>query len=201
MIDLTLTQFLKATSTAKPENSIIAPRVAHDTIPYSMFDVLDAVQENQLAKGRSDYFSFSDWDNGHSVVDHIRTTALYVEYEAERKEVVQLHLNEMNLDYYVLPTFATDRTAKGGKKRVDCFGFAIGLEETLDDRDTIRAASLIIEALECGGLTDGSYMPTYLLRLRAGQIEHHPGALFTRDLMDEAALVRTNVRTWIREVL
>lgn len=201
MIDLTLTQFLKATSTAGPENAIIAPRIAHDAIPYTMFDVLGAVQENQLAKGRVHYFSFSDWDGGHSVADHVRSTLLYVEYEAPRKEAVQVHLNEMGLDYYVIPTVATDRTAKGGKKRVECFGFAIGIESPLDDRDTIRMASLIIEAIECGGLTDGSYMATYLLRLRKGQIEHHAGRLLGRDFMEEAALVRTNVRTWKREAL
>ncbi|KXU30635.1 hypothetical protein A0J57_20020 [Sphingobium sp. 22B] len=201
MIDLTLTQFIKATSTAKPENVIIAPRNAHDAIPYTMFDVLDAVQENQLSKGRTDYFSFSDWDDGHSSADHLRTTLLYVEYEASSKEAVQFHLDEMSLDYYAIPTFATDRTSKGGKKRVDCWGFAIGLNEPLYESDTIRMASLAIEALECGGLTDGSYMPTYLLRLRAGQIEHRSGKLLSREFMEEAALVRTNVRMWIREVL
>ncbi|WP_022684108.1 hypothetical protein [Sphingobium bisphenolivorans] len=201
MIDLTLTQFLKATSTAKPENAIIAPRAAHDAIPYTMFDVLDAVQENQLAKSRSDYFSFSDWDDGHSSADHVRTTLLYVEYEASRKEAVQDRLAEMGLDYYAIPTFATDRNKEGRKKRIDCWGFAIGLDEPLNESDTIRMASLIIEAIECGGLTDGSYMPTYLLRLRAGQIEHNAGKLLSREFMEEAALIRTTVRTWKREVL
>jgi len=165
-----------------------------------MFDVIDAWRENQVAQGRTHYFSFSEWDNGHSLADHIRTTALLVEYEAGRIDAVKQHLDEMGLAYFVIPTFATDKTAKGGKKRVDCYAIAIPLQEALNDSDTLRAASLVIEAIEIGGITNGSYMATYLFRFRdTGSAEFRPGKLFSRTIMEDAATVRTNVRTWVRE--
>ena len=190
MTTLTISRFLTATSTAKPDSQFTAPIHDDGTVGYDARDLIATYAEQQFEGGFSNYFSFSRWDGSHDMEGHQGTTALTLEYDLAHVDRVRDALATLPLAYYEIPTIA-------GRSKAVLFAFPV--EEALDWTDTTRAASLIAQTIEQGGLFPNSFLYTYFFRFRdGGPITFRDGVLMSRAFIDEAHGIITRIKAFVR---
>ena len=190
-IDVHIERFLSASMTARALDTITAP-LFHDDPSQTILDALNLYQALQGAEGRNDYFSLSRWSGGHSEYHHEGTSCLTLEYDEAHAPAVKAALVELEFAHFVIPT-------KVG--RSNAFLFAIPCKDELDHTDTTRAASLVAELIEQGGLFEDSFKYTYFFRFRTDQeITFTPGKLMDSQFVRDAnnAGIKVFIKRWIR---
>lgn len=190
--NLVISQFVKATSCASPEQSIEAPITKSDPDGYDFLDVLRTYAEHQTASPTKDYFSFSRWNNGHDEYHHDGTTCVTLEYKADAAAKVRATLPELGFSAYEIET-------RNGRSNTVLFAFPVS--EPLDPQDTTRAASLIAEALSCTGLINHSFLYTYFFRFRQdAKVAFHQDRTMSRNFIKAANEegIFVELRKWMR---
>lgn len=188
MTDLILSRFLAARDTSTPEDTCTAPITTSDPEGYDFLTVLKTYSEHQTLHGYKHYFSFAEWNGGHDEWCHVGTSCITLEYKADSAQKVRDMLPELGFAAYEIET-------RNG--RSDTVLFAFPCKERLGSIDTTRAASLIAEALESGGLVKHSFLYSYFFHFRNhGSVRFHEGALVNKAFLTAAAKVFVKIERW-----
>lgn len=175
---LRLSRFVSAQNYDTPQDVCEAVVWNEDPDGYDMLTVLNTYAEHQTESGCKDYFSFSRWIGGHDEGSHDGTTALTLEYKADREEAVRAKLLEYGFCFYEVQT-------RSG--RTDCALFAVPIDDDVDHTDTTRAASILADAIGIDGLTANSFLYTWFFRFKHGYaVQFTDGTPFERKLIRQA---------------
>jgi hypothetical protein len=188
MTNLTISRFLSAHDTSKPEDTHHAPIATSDEEAYDFLTLIRTHGEHQSECGLKHLFSFSEWDGGHDEWCHVGASCVTLEYKLAAAQAVRDMLPELGLAAYEIET-------KAG--RSDAVLFAFPCKEALGSIDVTRAASLIAEALECDGLIKSSFLYTYFFRFRHnGTVRFHEGSLVSKAFLQSASKVFVKIEKW-----
>ena len=189
MSDPSISRFVKASLDSKPVEEPFTAPVRIGNAHYDFKTVLQTLADYRTESGINYYHSLSLWGEGHSSWEHEGSTCLHFGLDEEPAAEAAAILDDVGLLHYRIPI-----TNK--RKAITLFVFPS--EDHFDHRETMRAASLLIEMLGVKGIVMNTYLSTFFWCFQKGaQVTQHGELILNRSIIDDYHGLYVEMKKWL----
>lgn len=186
----TISRFAEASANSTSIEEPFTAPVEQIGDEFNFLTVLQALAGLRTLSGADYFHTFSIWNGGHGSWAHDGSTCITLEYREKAAAAVRAVLIDADILHYEFKTKAS---------RSNAVMFAFPIADHLDSDDTMRAASLIADAIAVKGVMKSSYQHTYFFRFRDGaEVVQRGSEMLARDIVDDNRGKFVRIKDWVK---